>query len=169
MDSAQFSSNGRYVLTASTRDGTARLWAASTGREIAVFANPEEENKRPAPTRAAFNSDGTRVVIASYGEAFASYGFFIPAQSLIDFAKQTVPRELTACERRHFFLPTVGTSAIVQADTSHEACPPRHQGREGKSSLLVKDVGFQESARLASTARNGRTAAVRDLKRQGPP
>ena len=108
VNSAQFSPNGRYVLTASTQDGTARLWAAQTGREMAVLASPEEENKRPAPTRAAFNSDGTRVVIVSYGEGVRVIRVFQTPQDLIDFAKQTVPRELTACERRRFFLPVEG-------------------------------------------------------------
>jgi WD40 repeat protein len=55
VNSAQLSPNGLYVLTASIQDGTARLWAARTGREMAVLASPEKENKWPAPTRAAFN------------------------------------------------------------------------------------------------------------------
>ena len=108
MDSAQFSSNGRYVLTASTQDGTARLWASSNGREMAVLANSREENKRPTPTRAAFNSDGTRVVIMSYGDGVRVIRVFQSPQALTEFAKQTVPRELTACERRRFFLPVEG-------------------------------------------------------------
>lgn len=107
--SAQFSPNGLYVLTASTQDGTARLWAARTGREMAVLASPKKESKRPAPTlAAAFNSDGTRVVIVSYGEDVRLIRVFQTPQDLIDFAKQTVPRELTACERRRFFLPVEG-------------------------------------------------------------
>jgi WD40 repeat protein len=108
VDSAQFSPNGLYVLTASFQGGTARLWAARTGREIAVLAKREEENKLPIPTRAAFSSDGTRVVIASYGGDVRVIRVFQTPQDLIDFAKQTVPRELTACERRRFFLPVEG-------------------------------------------------------------
>ncbi|MER8406901.1 WD40 repeat domain-containing protein [Mesorhizobium sp. M1307] len=103
--SAQFSPNGHYVLTASTQDGTARLWDARTGREMAVLASSKDEHKRPAPIRAAFNSDGTRVVIVPYDEDVRLIRVFQTPQDLIDFAKQTVPRELTACERRRFFLP----------------------------------------------------------------
>jgi len=33
---------------------------------------------------------------------------FPTLQDLIDFAKQTVPRELTACERNRFFLTVEG-------------------------------------------------------------
>ena len=109
VNSAQFSPNGLYVLTASTQDGTARLWAARTGREMAVLASPKKESKRPALTlAAAFNSDGTRAVIVSYGEDVRVIRVFQTPQDLIDFAKQTVPRELTACERRRFFLPVEG-------------------------------------------------------------
>jgi WD40 repeat protein/class 3 adenylate cyclase len=108
VNSAQFSPNGLHVLTASTEDRTARLWAARTGRELAVLAGLEEENKWLAPTDAAFNSDGTRVVIVSYKGDVRVIQVFQTLQDLIDFAKQTVPRELTACERRRFFLPVEG-------------------------------------------------------------
>lgn len=107
VNSAQFSPNGLYVLTASTEDRTARLWAAQTGREIAVLAGPEGENWL-APIGAAFNSDGTRVVIVTYHGDVRVMRVFPTLQDLIDFAKQTVPRELTACERRRFFLPVEG-------------------------------------------------------------
>ena len=108
VDSAEFSSNGRHVLTASTQDGSARLWDAPTGREMAILANSEEKNRWRVPTRAAFNSDGTRVLIASYGEGIRLIRVFQTPQDLINFAKQTVPRELTGCERRRFFLPIEG-------------------------------------------------------------
>ena len=44
------------------------LGRADRGAQIAVLASPEEENKRPTPTRAAFSSDGTRIVIVSGDE-----------------------------------------------------------------------------------------------------
>ena len=78
---------------------------------MAAFASPEEENKRPAPTRAAFNSDGTRVVIVSLKQAPRVIRVFPTPEGLIDFAKQTVPRELTACERRNFSLPVEGDAS----------------------------------------------------------
>jgi WD40 repeat protein len=109
VNSAQFSPNGLYVLTASTQDRTVRLWAARTGREMAELAGlGNEENNQLAPIGAAFNSDGTRVVIVSYKGYVRVTRVFQTLQDLIDFAKQTVPRELTACERRRFFLPVEG-------------------------------------------------------------
>ena len=111
VNSAQFSANGRYVVTASFQDRTVRLWAAQSGRQMAVLASPDVENKRPAPTRAAFNSDGTRVVIVSFKQDPRVIRVFPTPEDLIDFAKQTVPRELTACERRRFFLPVEGDAS----------------------------------------------------------
>jgi hypothetical protein len=73
-----------------------------------MLASPEEEVARPAPTRAAFNSDGTRVVIVSQNEGVRVIQVFQTLQDFIDFANQTVPRELTACERRRFVIPVEG-------------------------------------------------------------
>ncbi|WP_235984611.1 nSTAND1 domain-containing NTPase [Mesorhizobium neociceri] len=108
VNSAQLSANGLYVVTASFEDRTVRLWAVQSGRQMAVLFSPDEENKRPALTRAAFNSDGTRVVIVSFKRDPRVIRVSPTPQELIDFAKQTVPRELTACERRRFFLPVEG-------------------------------------------------------------
>jgi WD40 repeat protein len=105
VSSAQFSPTGQYVVTASSRDRTVRLWAAQSGREISVLASPDEETARPRLTRAAFNSDGTRVAIISSEESVRVIGVFPSLQDLIAYAKHVVPRELTACERRRFFLP----------------------------------------------------------------
>jgi WD40 repeat protein len=105
--SAQFSPNGAYVVTASSKDRTVRLWEARSGREIALLAGPSEEVVRPALTRAAFNSDGTKIAIVSR-ESVRIVRVFPTLQDLIAYAQHTVPRELTACERRRFFLPVQG-------------------------------------------------------------
>ena len=111
VNSAQFSASGLYVVTASFQDRTVRLWAAQSGRQMAVLASPDDENKRPAPTRAVFNSDGTRVVIVPFKQNPRVIRVFPTPEDLIDFAKQTVPRDLTACERRRFFLPVEGDAS----------------------------------------------------------
>ena len=56
---AAFSPDGTRVVTASD-DGTARLWDAATGKEIAVLRGHDKLVRR-----AAFSPDGTRVVTAS--------------------------------------------------------------------------------------------------------
>lgn len=108
VDSAQFSPNGLYVVTASNQDRTVRLWAAQSGREIAVLASREDEANRPALMRAAFNSDGTRIAIVSGDDSVRIIRAFQTPLDLIDYARGIVPRELTACERRRFFLPVEG-------------------------------------------------------------
>jgi len=106
---AAFSPSGRYVVTASSQDRTVRLWAGESGRQIAVLAGEvNKTNVQSAFTRAEFNPDGTRIIIVS-GDASARIVRVFPTpQDLIDSAQSVVPRELTPCERRRFFLPVEG-------------------------------------------------------------
>ena len=107
--SAQFSPNGLYVVTASSQDRTVRLWAAQSGRQIAVLASRQFEANRPVPTQTrGFNFDGTRIVVLSGEKSVRVVRVFQNPEDLIAFAKKTVPRELTVCERRRFFLPVEG-------------------------------------------------------------
>jgi len=106
VESAQFSPNGDYVVTASSIDRTVRLWSARSGREIATLASPSEGGVvRPALTRAVFSPDGTKIVISSGGENVRIARVFPTPQDLIDYAKAVVPRQLTPCERQRYFLP----------------------------------------------------------------
>jgi WD40 repeat protein len=108
INTAKFSPNGLYVLTASAQDRTVRLWSAPSGRQIEVLASREDKANRPALMRAAFNSDGTRIVIVSAEDGVRIVRAFQTPQNLIDYAKSIVPRELTSCERRRYFLPVEG-------------------------------------------------------------
>ncbi|QIG51001.1 AAA family ATPase [Nordella sp. HKS 07] len=106
--SAQFSPNGLYVVTVSSQNRTVRLWAANSGHEIAVLASDSGGPNRLAPMRAIFNSEGTRIAIVSGEEDVQIVRVFQTPKDLINFAKSIVPRELTLCERRRFFLPVKG-------------------------------------------------------------
>lgn len=102
---AAFSPNGRYALTVSPQSRAVRLWSVDSGRVIARLAGDPTAKAAPAVTGASFNSDGTRVVVFS-GEKFAeTFRLFPTTQDLIAYARDIVPRELTPCERRQFFLP----------------------------------------------------------------
>ncbi|RWX70047.1 hypothetical protein EN780_04495 [Mesorhizobium sp. M4B.F.Ca.ET.089.01.1.1] len=114
VNSAEFSPNGLYIVTASTEDRTVRLWATQSGRQLAVLGSQDEASVRLGLTRAAFSADGTHVAIVSGKESIRIVRVFKTPRDLIDFARRTVPRELTACERRSFFLP---------ADPATGTCP----------------------------------------------
>jgi len=104
--SAVFSPSGLYVVTSSSQDRTVRLWAAESGRQIAILAGQEDARSvDPAPTYAAFSPDGTLIVIVTGEENVRIVRAFQGPQDLIDFARTIVHRKLTACERRRFFLP----------------------------------------------------------------
>ena len=62
----------------------------------------------PAPTRAEFSPDGTRIVIVSGEENARIVRVFPTPRDLIDYAHSVVPRSLTPCERKRFFLPVEG-------------------------------------------------------------
>jgi hypothetical protein len=101
-----------YVLSASPLDRTVRLWAVDSGREIAVLAGrAEEDDAKPAVVSAVFNSDGTQAAIVSGEESARIVRVFPTSQSLVDYARTIVPRELTRCERKSFFLPFEGEAA----------------------------------------------------------
>jgi WD40 repeat protein len=106
LSTASFSPNGVYVVTASAADRTVRLWDAKTGRELTELTSKRGTGvANRMPTSAVFNSDGTQIAIVS-GEKNARIVRILPTLSeLIDYAHSVVPRELSACERKRFFLP----------------------------------------------------------------
>ncbi|TIS11772.1 MAG: hypothetical protein E5X07_40420, partial [Mesorhizobium sp.] len=85
VDSAQFSPNGLYVVTASSKDRTVRLWATQSGRQIAVLGSHDEATILLGFTRAAFSSDGTRVAIVSGEKDVRILRVFQTSRDLIDF------------------------------------------------------------------------------------
>jgi WD40 repeat protein/class 3 adenylate cyclase len=103
--SAAFSPNGSLVVTTSSQDRTVKLWDVSSGREVAALADKQEE---PGTTRASFSSDGTHLAVVSGDQSVRIVRVFPTSQDLIDYAHEMVPRKLTPCERRSFFLPDEG-------------------------------------------------------------
>ena len=75
-----FAPDGETVLTAS-EDGSARLWRAATGEQLAVFRSPT------APTRALFSPSGKRIVSTRRGDVRVWAVDAVPAQ----FARRLPP------------------------------------------------------------------------------
>jgi len=94
-----FSPDGRRVVTAS-EDHTARLWDVVSGEAIAVLGEHAGN-----VNHATFSPDGKRVVTASNDGTARLWNILTAeGQSLIDHARQIVPRELSPEERKRFFL-----------------------------------------------------------------
>ncbi len=97
-----FSPNGETVITTS-RDGTARMWRVATGAEFTQLPGHTETVRH-----AAFSPDGTLVATVSDDRIGRIFRVFPTTQAMIDHARTVVPRELTPCERKRFFLPVEG-------------------------------------------------------------
>jgi Tol biopolymer transport system component len=95
---AAFSPDGTRIVTASG-DQTARVWDTASGRSLMVL-----QGHTGLVFAAAFSPDGTRIVTASGDQTARIWRSFRNTQSLIDYAKATVPRQLTLEERQSFFL-----------------------------------------------------------------
>jgi WD40 repeat protein len=109
---AAFSPNGSYITTASSQDRTVKLWDARSGREIVELAGKEN---RPASTSASFDSSGKHIAVVAGDRNVRLTRAFETMQDMIDYARKIVPRELTPCERRRFFLPVAtGTDDCLE-------------------------------------------------------
>jgi WD40 repeat protein len=96
--SASFSPDGTKVVTASF-DRSARLWDAASGKQLALLQGHEER-----VWSVSFSPDGTKVVTASDDRNARIWRVFRATQELIDYATSIVPRQLTAEQRKQFFL-----------------------------------------------------------------
>jgi WD40 repeat protein len=99
VNQAVFSPNGQRLVTAS-KDGTAQLWDVASGEALVVF-----RGHVGGVNQVAFSPDGQRVVTASNDNTARLWGIMTAhGQDLIDYARDIVPRELSAEERKRFFL-----------------------------------------------------------------
>jgi WD40 repeat protein len=94
--SALFNADGTRLVTASA-DDTARVWSVDSGREVAVYPHPGPV------VSAAFSPDGSSLVTASL-TATRVWRVFPTTQALIDYARATLPRDLSLRQRQQYGL-----------------------------------------------------------------
>jgi WD40 repeat protein len=102
--SAVFSPNGQQVITAS-RDHTARLWEVNSGDLLTVF-----KKHTSGVNYATYHPNGEQVVTVSRDNTAKLWPVHtvLDTQTLIDYANQVVPRQLTTQQRQQFFLESQG-------------------------------------------------------------
>ncbi|NJO14360.1 MAG: TIR domain-containing protein [Thioploca sp.] len=103
--SAVFSPNSQQVITAS-KDNTARLWDVNSGELLFVF-----EGHTYAVNYATYHPNGRQIVTVSRDKTaklWPVYSLPTDIQTLIDYANQVVPRQLTTQQRQQFFLESPG-------------------------------------------------------------
>ncbi|TVQ23117.1 MAG: hypothetical protein EA383_14620, partial [Spirochaetaceae bacterium] len=89
---------GRNEVLTVSQDGSARVWSLRTGREMYRLS---VEGRRIVS--AVMTNDGGRIV-AGFGDGTVGVWRIRTNQSLVAFAWSLLPRELTAEQRRNFFL-----------------------------------------------------------------
>jgi WD40 repeat protein len=101
--SAAFSPDAKRIVTASA-DRTARVWDAASGLSLVTLSGHTD-----SVVSAAFSPDGKRIVTASKDNTVRVWLSFSDVQSLINYANEIVPRQLTPEERQRFFVTLAGS------------------------------------------------------------
>jgi len=122
VEAVAFSPDGRYVVSGSG-DGTARVWEAESGREIARMTHAD------GITVIAFSPDGKFVISGSEDGTVRLWLW--RAEDLIAEACRHLPRNLTLTEWQQY----IGVETPY-----HATCPSAHVPEDAKSTLLERKL-----------------------------
>jgi WD40 repeat protein len=100
------SHDGKRVVTLSHTE--ARLWEIATREEVARLESPQPEIRS-----VAFSPDGRRIITAS--DIVRVWPAFLKTQDLVDYAREVMPRALTAEQREQYFLDPSAASPTAPA------------------------------------------------------
>jgi WD40 repeat protein len=92
-----FSPDGQRLLTIDYEQ-SAHLWDVNSGQEIVRFAGSE------AVQFALFRPDGEYIFTGLKDGRLFLYPYFTSTQDLTEYARMTVSRQLTAAQRKQFFI-----------------------------------------------------------------
>ena len=134
--SAAFSADARRVVTASS-DGSARVWDAVSGRELAIMRGHQKD-----VIAASFSSDGKRVVTASYDKTARIWDAVTgePLRVLAGHAARVIDARFSPDGRRIVTAGADGTAFVWDAESGH---------------LLMRLVGHTDLIRTAVFSPDG--------------
>ncbi|HEY5048551.1 MAG TPA: TIR domain-containing protein, partial [Rhizomicrobium sp.] len=150
--SAAFSPDGSRIVTAS-RDKTARIWDAGTGRQIAILRG----HKGPVMS-AAFSPDGKRVVTASDDRTTRIWDSNTGREiAILHGHEDAVEDAAFSTDGRKIVTASADkTARIWDADTRHEIVTLR--GHEGR----VESAEFSPDGKRVVTASDDNSARIWD-------
>ena len=150
--SIAFSADGQYLLTARSTDNTARVWDASTGRELARYEHND------VVLAAAFSRDGRYVATASADGTARLWD--VSSGREVEVARMVLERGApvftVAFSPDGRFLAAGGYGSITRI----EAIPAGTEVASLWNDDTVQQLAFSPDGRYLATASNDRTARV---------
>lgn len=157
---ARFSADGKHIVTAG-KDGTARVWRASDGRQLALLQpqeTPRASKEDRALVAAAFSPDGRRIATAGYDGTVRIFDAERGTQTVAHRINDGIVLDVDwSADGRHIAAPTGNAARVWKVNGWRRAAVMR--GHDG----LVSTSSFSADASLLITGGYDGTARVWDV------